>query len=88
MSKNTMFNIIYQFISQTEIRTMKTIFYNLEIPFTLNTIIYENDKYIYQTYKKLFDDNKDINIESIKKENVIFYIILFDQLPRHFYRVD
>lgn len=58
MSKNTMFNIVYQFISQTEIRTMKIIFYNLEIH-CINNIIYENDtfsdeesKYIYNKYLK------------------------------------
>jgi len=54
MSKNTIFNIVYQFISQREIRTMKIIFYNLEIP-CINNIIYENGKYSDEESKYIYN---------------------------------
>jgi len=55
MSKNTIFNIDYQFVSQTKIRTMKIIFYNVDILSTVNNIIYENNKYSDEESEKIYN---------------------------------
>jgi len=56
MSNNVILNIVYRFTSQTEIRTMKVIIYDIHIDEKLNNIIYENDKYTNEEYKKVYDE--------------------------------